>query len=445
MSFKIDKQTLDDLAIFTTGRSKSVYEIFNRMHTRGGARLLEEMFHYPLSELDAITRRSETIRYFYERGIGFPFRGAIFDAIEFYLGNTDTRTQLMAQDNTLARKVKNVVGSDTEYTQIHNGIMGCLELLNSLEDFLDSSGENGSEGEIAEVNHALKELLVNEKWVWFRDEKGKKKIGYEQAVIYDRVFRFEEGNKLRKILYYIYLIDVYITVAGVARERGFVFAKAHPEEDNVLALKGAFHPFLKKPVGNTISVGKSGNVVFLTGANMAGKSTFMKSFSIALFLAHVGFPVPAEEMEFSVRNGMFTTINLPDNLNMGYSHFYSEVLRVKKVAQQLCQTKNLVVIFDELFRGTNVKDAYDATLAVTEAFAEIPDCLFMISTHIIEVGQVLKERCKNIRFVYLPTVMEGSVPKYTYQLTEGITNDRHGMIIINNERIIEIINGEGGK
>lgn len=178
---------------------------------------------------------------------------------------------------------------------------------------------------------------------------------------------------------------------------------------------------------------------------MAGKSTFMKSFSIALFLAHVGFPVPAEEMEFSVRNGMFTTINLPDNLSMGYSHFYAEVLRVKKVAQQLCQTKNLVVIFDELFRGTNVKDAYDATLAVTEAFSEIPDCLFVISTHIIEVGQVLQECCDNIRFVYLPTKMEGSVPVYTYQLAEGITNDRHGMIIINNERIIEIINGEGGK
>ncbi len=445
MSFKIDKQTLDDLAIFTTGRSKSVYEIFNRMHTRGGARLLEEMFHYPLSELDAITKRSETIRYFHERGITFPFRGAIFDAIEFYLGNTDTRTQLMAQDNTLARKVKNAVGSDTEYTQIHNGIVGCLELLNTLEDFLESSGENGSKGEIAEVSCALKELLVNEKWAWYRDEKGKKKIGYEQAVIYDRVFRFEEGDKLRKILYYIYLIDVYITVAGVAKERGFVFAKARPGEDNVLALKGVFHPFLKKPIGNTISVGKSGNVVFLTGANMAGKSTFMKSFSIALFLAHVGFPVPAEEMEFSVRNGMFTTINLPDNLSMGYSHFYAEVLRVKKVAQQLCQTKNLVVIFDELFRGTNVKDAYDATLAVTEAFSEILDCLFVISTHIIEVGQVLQECCDNIRFVYLPTKMEGSVPVYTYQLAEGITNDRHGMIIINNERIIEIINGEGGK
>lgn len=444
MSFKIDKQTLTDLAIFSTGRSQSVYEIFNRTHTRGGGHLLEEMFQYPLSEVEAITSRSEAIGYYMSSEEKFPFQGSTFDAIEFYLDNTDTRSQLMQENNTLGRKVKNLVGSDTEYTWIHNGIVACLEMLNTLELFLEKSAGNENK-EIADFKRNLKELLINGKWQWYRQEKGKKKVGYEQAVVYDRVLRFEERDNIRKILYYIYLIDVYMTVAGVSRERGFVHAKVYPGEKNVLRLKGVFHPFLKKPVGNTISVDKTSNVIFLTGANMAGKSTFMKSFSIALFLAHVGFPVPAEEMEFSVRNGMFTTINLPDNLSMGYSHFYAEVLRVKKVAQQLCQTKNLVVVFDELFRGTNVKDAYDATLAVTEAFSEIPDCLFVISTHIIEVGQVLQERCDNIRFVYLPTKMEGSVPVYTYQLAEGITNDRHGMIIINNERIIEIINGEGGK
>lgn len=292
------------------------------------------------------------------------------------------------------------------------------------------------------MNLNLRKLLDNEKWAWY---SGKKKINYEQAVAYDRVFRFEERDSFYKMLHYVYLMDVYIAVARVAKERGFAFASVCPGERNVLKIKGAFHPFLKKPKGNTLEVDENSNVIFLTGANMAGKSTFMKTFSIAIFLAHVGFPVPAEAMEFSVRNGMFTTINLPDNLSMGYSHFYAEVLRLKKVVMQLQQTKKLVIVFDELFRGTNVKDAYDATLAVTEAFAGVPDCLFLISTHIIEVGVVLKERCKNIRFVYLPTKMEGGKPVYTYQLTEGITNDRHGMIIINNEKIIDIINGEGGE
>jgi hypothetical protein len=65
--------------------------------------------------------------------------------------------------------------------------------------------------------------------------------------------------------------------------------------------------------------------------------------------------------------------------------------------------------------------------------------MFVISTHIIEAGEVLKERCANINFVYLPTRMEGSRPVYTYTLEKGITEDRHGMVIINNEGILEIL------
>jgi Mismatch repair ATPase (MutS family) len=63
---------------------------------------------------------------------------------------------------------------------------------------------------------------------------------------------------------------------------------------------------------------------------MAGKSTFMKSVSIAMYLAHAGFPVAAQQMQFAVLDGAYTTINLPDNLGMGASHFYAEVLRLKK-------------------------------------------------------------------------------------------------------------------
>lgn len=441
MVFQIDTQTLNDLAVFGTGRTKTIYEIFNRVKTRGGAKLLEEMFLYPLAEVKTIQKRVNMIRYYGEHKTVFPFRSSIFDVVEFYLDNTDSRSQLMMQDNTLERKVKSFITTDAEYSWIHGGIMGCLELFNTLDDFLKAP-EDETYTNIAEIHTTLRQLLQNEKWSWYPDEKGKKKISYEKAVSYDKILRFEEGGRIRKMLYYVYLIDVYTTVAQIAGERKFTYPQVYPSERNILSLRGVFHPFLSHPVGNTLYVDKDSSIIFLTGANMAGKSTFMKSVSIAVYLAHVGFPVPAESMEFSVYDGMFTTINLPDNLNMGYSHFYSEVLRLKKVAQQMEQGARLFIVFDELFRGTNVKDAYDATLAVTEAFAEVSDCTFIISTHIIEVGTTLKERCNNIRFVYLPTSMDGNKPVYTYHLTEGITNDRHGMIIINNEKIIDIINGK---
>src|SRR5687768_6966016 len=165
----------------------------------------------------------------------------------------------------------------------------------------------------------------------------------------------------------------------------------------------------------------------------------MKAFGIAVYMAHMGFPVAVTSMQFSVRDGLFTSINVPDNLNMGYSHFYAEVLRVKKVALEVAKGLDLVVIFDELFKGTNVKDAYDATLSVTKAFGRYPNCIFIVSTHIIEVGEALRRELPNALFRYMPTIMEGAVPRYPYTLTDGITNDRQGMMIVENEGIFDLL------
>ncbi len=64
---------------------------------------------------------------------------------------------------------------------------------------------------------------------------------------------------------------------------------------------------------------------------------------------------------------------------------------------------------------------------------------YYLSTHIIEAGEELKKMRNNIRFLFLPTIMNGNVPEYTYKLEEGITEDRHGMIIIRNEKILDIL------
>jgi DNA mismatch repair ATPase MutS len=124
---------------------------------------------------------------------------------------------------------------------------------------------------------------------------------------------------------------------------------------------------------------------------------------------------------------------------MGYSHFYAEVLRVKKVAEEVSSGKQLLIIFDELFKGTNVKDAYDGTVAIVDAFSRKRGT-FIISTHIMEAGETLRQSNTKLFFKYLPTVMEGHLPTYPYILEEGITDDRHGMIIIRNEGILEMIN-----
>jgi len=438
MSFIIDKQTLDDLNILGK-RGNAIYNLFNNTQTKGGAQLLEELFTYPLADIHKINRRSDIIKFFREQPLVFPFRNEAFDAIEHYLENTDERTMLNAAEDTLQRKLRNYMGADTDFELLHKGIVACIEVYNILHDTLKEIDTRDAPPSWQNEAREMQRLLANEQLTWMREEKGCKKLAYAKAAKYDPVLRFAARDTLKKLLYHIYSLDVYIAVAGVAIARNFSFARALPAKDNILQIEDMYHPGLANAVPNSIRVDRNSNVIFLTGANMAGKSTFMKTLGITIFLAHVGFPVPAKHMEFTVQNGMFTTINLADNLYMGYSHFYAEVLRLKKVAEHVNRIENLVVIFDELFRGTNVKDAYDATVAVTAAFSEKRNCTFIISTHIIEAGEALRQKCDNLNFVYFPTVMNGNMPAYTYQLTAGITSDRHGMMIINNENIIGII------
>ncbi len=444
MSFIIDKQTLDDLGIFGRRQDRSVYGIYNSTHTRGGARILEEMFFNPLDDLRQIERRAALIDYFRRRRQPFPFESGWFDAAEFYLSNTDERTRLDAGEHALQKRLQRIMRTDSEFQTVHAGIVASVAIVGALDELTASMAADSEivrlSGELTEV----RALIGSPELEPVRKARGTRKFPLEEAARFDGLLRYRCARTMRRLLDFVYLLDVYLSVAEVAAARGFVRAEALPASENLIELKGVYHPMLSAPVANDLDISERNNIVFLTGANMAGKSTFMKTFGIALFLAHVGFPVPAASMRFSVRDGMYSTINLPDNLSRGYSHFYAEVRRLKKVAQSVNRHPNMIVIFDELFRGTNVKDAYDATVAVTEAFSRIRGSVFVISTHIIEAGEELRGRCANIGFVYLPTRMEGSVPQYTYRLASGITADRHGMMIVRNEGILEILGRGSG-
>ena len=461
MHFTTDKQTLEDLNIFGKQDDGSIYTIFNHIRTRGGAMLLEQLFREPLSRPEAIRKRIGIIRFFAGAELVFPFKPEWFDAIEQYLANTDERTRLSHEDAGLGRRIAGMITLNTEQAIIHKGVAAALEMVHACRDFVsamtqdsasqvhgashvDSASQTDSTSQVdsapyADERNALKNLLNEAAFSDLLQQSPRKKLTFEQVADFDQQLRFRNRSVIRQLLQHIYYLDLYLTVAHVAVAHNFAFPTILEQEAHTVKLRGLYHPGLSNPVSNAIHITPDNNVVFLTGANMAGKSTFMKSLGIALYLGHMGFPVAAAEMSFSLLDGLFTTINLADNLGMGASHFYAEVLRVKKVAEELKRGKNLLVIFDELFRGTNVKDAYEATIAITEAFAGMRESIFVISTHIIEAGEVLRKRCDNIGFLFLPTRMEGTKPIYTYQLEQGITDDRHGMVIIRNEGILDIL------
>ncbi|MBC6400361.1 MAG: DNA mismatch repair protein [Ekhidna sp.] len=438
MAFKVDSQTINDLKLIGARKGKDVFSLYNKTKTRGGAQVLKDMFLYPHSKKEEISARINIIKYFKNKAFEFPFDNSAFGAIEFYLSNNDERTKLNLHDDTLKRKINSLIGADATYQQLYRGILGTLDFLLDLNHFVNTIASDANDDLQSYLEH-IKSILDNPKLHFLKETKSAKKLSYAQTVMYDHIFRFTVREEIQLLLRLVFDFDAFIALAQVAEKHNFAFAEVYDGEDNLFEMKGVYHPLVPNAVGNDVHVDEQSNMIFLTGANMAGKSTFMKTFSVAIYLAHMGFPIPAKSMRFSIQNGMFTTINLADNLSMGFSHFYAEVKRLKRVAESVNANERLVVVFDELFRGTNVKDAHEATVVVMSAFATKRKCTFVISTHIIEAGEELKKLKDNIKFLYLPTIMKGNIPQYTYKIEEGITSDRHGMVIIENENILEIL------
>jgi DNA mismatch repair ATPase MutS len=196
--------------------------------------------------------------------------------------------------------------------------------------------------------------------------------------------------------------------------------------------------FVKNPVKNSIDFSDNKNFVFLTGPNMAGKTTFLKACGVAVFLAHTGMGVPAKSLKLSYFDRLFTSLNISDNLPKGYSYFYSEVRRVKEVAEVLQQSRSAFVIFDELFKGTNVKDAFEGSLRIVKLLCRRENSLFMLSSHLLELGEKLQDE-KTIKFLYFDSKVENSKPVFNYLLKEGLSDERLGMLILENEGVFKLL------
>jgi DNA mismatch repair ATPase MutS len=436
MSFNIDTQTLEELNLLGKYRAGSVYSLFNKVRTRGGEQLLDQMFRTPLTDAAAINTRSSIFRFFQGAKLAFPFDPQEIGLMREYLDITAGNNVVTTMAGTVIKKWLSGLTHDERYKKSVQGLHATIVTLWKCYAFLEIVASHRDA--YADRIQEMRELLSDKRLERLRNIDIYKALPVKTLAFYEHTLKGKLYEEMERVLSFIYELDVYIAVSDVARARGFVYAQAWPAEKNILVASGLYHPAIKAAVGNVLLLHRDSNVQFLTGANMAGKSTWMKSVGIALYLAHMGFPVAAKTLDFSVREGLYTSINVADNIGLGYSHFYAEVVRVRQAAEAAASGKRLLLMFDELFKGTNVKDAYDGTLAVTEAFAEYRECLFIISTHIIEVGEVLKEH-DNIHCVYMPTVMDGAQPRYTYTLQKGITEDRQGMMIIRNEGILELI------
>jgi ABC-type multidrug transport system ATPase subunit len=434
--FDVDKQTIRDLELFPDRRNdNSIYSFYKRTTTVGGQELLHEMFNTPVSDFEFLQNRKSEIAYFFENNLCLELNTDQLDFIEYYLRNQ----RVPLKDNIIDASfdgIKNKLKLDRDYYTISKGILHIIQLLSKLKLFLTESQSFPLHLTLNEDLDKIRKFVASKtlkKALSQTDD-----LSFSQINRLDQFFRVSNKNSLRELLDIVYKIDVLQTLSKIMKSDGFTLPDYSSRSQPLFEVVDAFHPLLSTPIPNSIMFKPDSNLCFLTGPNMSGKSTFLKTIGLHIYLAHLGFPVPAKKLKISVFDGLFTTINLTDNLNLGYSHFYSEVKRVKDIVLKINSKKNLIVIFDELFRGTNVKDAYDASLIIISTLAKIRDNLFFISTHLLEVAENL-DMNDSIMFSCFESELLNQKPIYDFKIKEGISKERIGMLIIKNENIIEIL------
>ena len=100
--------------------------------------------------------------------------------------------------------------------------------------------------------------------------------------------------------------------------------------------------------------------------------------------------VPAESMELSLFDGLLSNIQVQDNIVKGESYFYNEVQRIKNTVLKITDGRKWLVLIDELFKGTNIQDAMHCSTAVIKGLLKIKNSLFILSTHLYEIGDEAK-------------------------------------------------------
>lgn len=231
--------------------------------------------------------------------------------------------------------------------------------------------------------------------------------------------------------------EAYWSIARGTRTHDFSFPEFDP---GALTIEDFYHPHLKNPVKNSLTLAGDQNILLLTGPNMSGKSTMLKALGVCVYLAHTGFPVPASFCSIPYFNTIAIAINLSDSLRDGYSHFMAEIANLKRVVQAAEHPQKCFAIFDEIFRGTNTDDALDITQATLEGLSKLKNSCFLISTHLLQLdAQLQAQSSLSIKKCYIECELAEGLPRFSYTLKEGWSQLRIGRILFDKEGLSQLL------
>ncbi|MCE6989147.1 MutS-related protein [Dyadobacter sp. CY323] len=426
----VDPHTLSELQIVSEHhRSAGILNYFDQTKTYGGRDYLKKMICEPPATLTALLSFQDLLKTIVSNPISWEIdipRAYVMAAENYYTLNI---AHSMSQDvfkhwfDTLIFSFRN----PAEFSRIQSGLMAVLKLIRAVNKMLKALEETEIPREIAGeisdmrkfLSHAAIKSLLTQK-----DEN----LSNRSVFHLDYFFRVEHKKALRHFLDVFYKFDAYLAIAKTAVVNNLSFPEIRADIADFNA-ESVWHPLVANAVSNHFELVSAKPVCILTGANTSGKTTFLKTCGIVVYLAHLGWPVPAEKVKLPYVDRLFTSIHLSDDLDLGYSHFYNEMMRIKSIATALNEDEKCFVIIDELFRGTNQDDALHCSRTAVDGFSNFKGSLFIVSTHLLELIKNYSTS-PQVSFKCFKTRITGMQFENSYRIEDGVAYEKVGRLIM---------------
>lgn len=216
-------------------------------------------------------------------------------------------------------------------------------------------------------------------------------------------------------------LECYISLSNFSHlNPDYSFPEILPGKENCLEAEFMGHPLIKREVkvSNDFSFEKKNEIVIITGSNMSGKSTFLRSAGINLCLAYAGAPVNAVSFRTSLYE-LFTCIKVSDSVIDGISYFYAEVTRLKQLLDEFRNENQMQKFFliDEIFKGTNNKERLIGSRAFIKKLSELKGTGF-ISTHDLELVNLSNEISSIVNYHFREEIVKGKM-EFDYKIHPG--------------------------
>ena len=247
----------------------------------------------------------------------------------------------------------------------------------------------------------------------------------------------EEVLEIKKTADVISEIDALISLSVCSDELNLV--KPTLNDENKIEIIDGRHPVIEKVskeayVPNDIIMDASTDVLLITGPNMSGKSTYMRELAIIIIMAQMGSFVPAKSANLPIIDKIFTRIGASDDLVSGESTFMVEMKEARNAIVNA--TKNSLILFDELGRGTATYDGISLAQAILEYVAKNIKCKTLFSTHYHELTS-LESEFLNIKNVHVAAKEEGNMITFLHKVQNGPADKSYGIHVARLARMPE--------